>query len=252
MSIVVAYDAIHVNVGQLPRGQACGYTTGSSDIRWTPQDWVTHPGAVRIDQDVAASDGTADVLDVERGAATFADCPAWAKRALASRAAMQRKGQRTPAIYTSQSNVSSVVNALLAGGVRNGVSLWMADWSIGENQADNYILDGSGPFPVIGVQFASGTYYDSDVFSSSWLSNTAGGPVPPPPPAQPPILHLGSTGAWVSTLQHDLNAKGAHPPLVIDGDFGPKTLTAVTDFQRRAGLKVDGIVGPATWKALGA
>ncbi|MFD7058237.1 protein kinase [Streptomyces sp. NPDC059906] len=36
----------------------------------------------------------------------------------------------------------------------------------------------------------------------------------------------------------------------VDGDFGPKTQSAVVIFQKRAGLDPDGMVGPATWRAL--
>lgn len=37
----------------------------------------------------------------------------------------------------------------------------------------------------------------------------------------------------------------------IDGDFGPVTKSAVEQFQTDSGLTIDGIVGPATWAALG-
>jgi len=39
--------------------------------------------------------------------------------------------------------------------------------------------------------------------------------------------------------------------LYIDGVFGAKTREAVETFQRREGLKVDGIVGKYTWRKLG-
>ena len=51
-------------------------------------------------------------------------------------------------------------------------------------------------------------------------------------------------GSEVEALQAKLG-------LPVDGDFGAKTLSAVKRFQRRNGLKADGVVGPATWRALG-
>jgi hypothetical protein len=50
-------------------------------------------------------------------------------------------------------------------------------------------------------------------------------------------------------LQTSLNhAMGLRLPL--DGNIGPKTRSALRDFQRRSGLKVDGTVGPLTEAAL--
>lgn len=52
----------------------------------------------------------------------------------------------------------------------------------------------------------------------------------------------------VKWLQHRLNELGYK--LAEDGSFGPATLKAVKDFQAKKKLKVDGYVGPNTYKAL--
>ncbi|MGI6434861.1 MAG: peptidoglycan-binding protein [Syntrophomonadaceae bacterium] len=62
-------------------------------------------------------------------------------------------------------------------------------------------------------------------------------------------LVLGSQGAAVTQLQKDLNELGFYS-YRIDGNFGPKTLDAVKNFQKSQGLKIDGVVGPITKAAL--
>lgn len=62
-------------------------------------------------------------------------------------------------------------------------------------------------------------------------------------------LKRGSKGDDVVALQHLLNVEGVK--VTIDGEFGPKTETAVKVFQMAKGLEADGIVGPATWAELG-
>ena len=54
---------------------------------------------------------------------------------------------------------------------------------------------------------------------------------------------------WVSYLQQRLQDKGFDPG-PIDGIFGPRTEAAVKDAQTWAGIRVDGVVGNATWGAL--
>lgn len=83
-----------------------------------------------------------------------------------------------------------------------------------------------------------------------------GGVVAPPPiplPSTAPILQYGSFGDPVRELQKDMNVSfSGYPmmPLIEDGQFGPNTLSAVIEFQRRTRLLADGIVGPLTWVEL--
>jgi len=62
-------------------------------------------------------------------------------------------------------------------------------------------------------------------------------------------LKPGDTGTQVATLQHALASLGFSPGNA-DGRFGRSTTDAVMRLQRKAGLTVDGIVGPATSGAL--
>lgn len=186
VTTVLVFDATHDNIGALPEGaQVAGYATGTgTHIRWTDADFAAHPGAVRIDQDPAASDPTADVLDIEAGAATPASAPGWVTRALASRTSQARPGQRSPAVYMSQSGVTEVVNALVAGGISSGVGLWIAHFGLTQAQATQMVLSASGPFPVIGVQFRNAPAFPTSAYSAPTGSPPAASS--PSPPGRPP------------------------------------------------------------------
>ena len=67
--------------------------------------------------------------------------------------------------------------------------------------------------------------------------------------AELPILAYGAKGEPVRALQALLNLRGNYG-LEIDGSFGPKTKSAVYDFQLDKQIEVDGSVGPITWGKL--
>ena len=68
--------------------------------------------------------------------------------------------------------------------------------------------------------------------------------------AEAATYRQGSTGSAVRTIQTKLKNWGYYDG-VVDGVFGSQTTQAVKYFQRKNGLTADGIVGPATLKALG-
>ncbi|MFQ4140319.1 peptidoglycan-binding protein [Nodosilinea sp. PGN35] len=68
-------------------------------------------------------------------------------------------------------------------------------------------------------------------------------------PATLPVLRPGMEGEAVRQLQQRLRTKGFYNG-AIDGLFGSQTEAAVRRAQTANNLTVDGIVGPATWRAL--
>lgn len=69
-----------------------------------------------------------------------------------------------------------------------------------------------------------------------------------PPGGGLAVLHRGSQGDAVASLQRRLAAAGYK--LALDGDFSAATELAVTHFQSACGLAADGIVGTQTWTAI--
>jgi peptidoglycan hydrolase-like protein with peptidoglycan-binding domain len=63
-----------------------------------------------------------------------------------------------------------------------------------------------------------------------------------------PMVRQGDKEHPVVTLQYLLRARGR--TVTVDGIFGPRTETAVREWQRQKGLGIDGIAGPDTWRTL--
>jgi D-alanyl-D-alanine carboxypeptidase (penicillin-binding protein 5/6) len=77
-----------------------------------------------------------------------------------------------------------------------------------------------------------------------------------PPTTKPekalPALREGDSGEAVEILQRALNKRlDPDQALSVDGDFGPATRKAVSDFQRSQKMNATGIVDARTWEALG-
>ena len=59
---------------------------------------------------------------------------------------------------------------------------------------------------------------------------------------------VGDQGAEIAELQGRLVTLGYD--LIADGAFGPAMADAIKEFQKSQGMKVDGMIGPATYSAL--
>jgi peptidoglycan hydrolase-like protein with peptidoglycan-binding domain len=96
---------------------------------------------------------------------------------------------------------------------------------------------------VESFQSSQGLTPDGIVGPHAW------GALPPDPIT--PELDLGSFGPEVCGLQRALlNYRGAGKPTwpgPVDGDFGPRTESAVRAYQQDNGIAVDGIAGDQTW-----
>lgn len=233
MSFTLGFDAIAQNISHLPAGhQAAGYVTGTDgtngtlDIKWSDAQLAAHPGVVQIDQSpiLTGVDETADVLDIENGAATIAEAATWYKAALANFTKAARPGQRLPAVYCSQSNVTPLVNRLIADGVPKGPCLWVANWSDTQAEAITAVLGAGGPYPIIGVQFFSGAFIDFDVFDVGWLAHvSAPTVVPPHTPTAISADGVHSFGSQIAkhgtTVERSMWLM-AHDPANAGGHFG--------------------------------
>lgn len=130
--------------------KVAGYVTGTGGVLWTTENWSRFSlgQVVRIDQSPGTGDLEAQVKDVEPGCASNDDALSWG---LARRAA-----GFVPCWYTSRDNLTPLLNTLDAGGLTSG-QLWVADWSLDEEEAAAEVMAQSGPFPVKAVQWASPT-----------------------------------------------------------------------------------------------
>jgi peptidoglycan hydrolase-like protein with peptidoglycan-binding domain len=92
-------------------------------------------------------------------------------------------------------------------------------------------------------QQGAGLAVDGIVGPQTWSKLPSGAPMP--------VLHQGSDGAVVSSLQQILSngASGQWntSPGAIDGKFGPATAASVKAFQQWGGVTADGEVGEQTW-----
>jgi hypothetical protein len=220
LSVIDIYDTTTDNVSDLPAGQqVAGYTTGRG-IAWTPAQFAAHIKpypAVRIDQDAGAADPTADILDVENGAATVPEIPGWLILARASFNGAHRPGQRWPGIYCSLGSLNAAIAACNTAGLSN-VPFAIAELT---NRADAVVnvSTATGSFPRIWQQYKFGSAYDSGIASVDWLKEVSG--MPPTPQVPPGQWNAPKSWSWQCVVITGLGLNGE----LYQFTYNPKTGT---------------------------
>jgi hypothetical protein len=169
LATVVGYDVTAENYETRPlAGQIALYVTGTTDIIATSAMLAANPDAITINQ----SGGTtiADMYDVESGAVTPAELPGLIRQARTARLTGNRR--RNPGAYVNQSNLTPVVNELVSAKMTN-VPLWVADYNLSLAEAISALQSSSGPYPIVGYQYADVGTHDEDVWLASWVSQVS-------------------------------------------------------------------------------
>lgn len=152
----IMYDSVEPAAIPVGAQMVAGYINGAAS-QWPDNAWHRWPAAqlVRIDV-IGNAAKQASVLDVERGDATPADAPNWAK-------ARNLFAAGTATIYTGRGNWDAVRQAFHSAGVAEPW-WWIADWTgephdIAGAAAVQYADPGHG---------AEGHYDLSAVYSDHW------------------------------------------------------------------------------------
>lgn len=260
--MITMFDS--VTASALPSGDFAyaGYVDGR--FANIPEIRRRFPGNNVLTIAVFAADD-ADCLDIETGDATPIEAAAWVTRQFA-------RGVRRPCLYSSVSEMNTVVAAIRAAGIpRQSLRLWSAHYGNGRHicgpQSCRLISIG-----MDGTQWtdqAAGGTCDESLLLDGFFDPHSDPPgVPSLTPAQMeafmnnlPILQQGDVDfpgrvLFVHRAQQLVagigmwNGISATVGMKVDGDFGPQTATAVKAVQKFFGLTQDGIIGPRTWSFL--
>lgn len=155
-----------------------GYVDG--DYRWSPADWDRHRGRVLVRIAVFGITDDGDMLDRERGNATWPDAVHWVR--------LRRQAGKVPVVYCNLSNLIAGVNAFQAAGVPlpgfivalwDGIAVIRPGW-FGKQYADAAMTGGD---------------YDLSVIPDYWPGVDPAPPPPPPPPQEDDEMLVFSVGA---------------------------------------------------------
>lgn len=227
MDLTTVYDCTGANLGKfpVPPGVLLAlYLTGSDGVPASPAQRAAHPNAVLIDQSPVNTPAStlADLIDVEPRAGTVQDVPGWVKSARINFRDGIRPGQRWPAVYVEESELTPVANALVAAGITSGVNLFLTK-PMPLTTATHLLNTTGGPFPFVGIQYEFHDLYDISVVSTAWLNDVSG-----KPPVTPPVTrytvqveHYQDGFGWVLDTHFMAPAASRYRVRVDSGQWSP-------------------------------
>lgn len=146
----VGMDTVRTAAQNIPANAQCvlGYDTGSGIVPWTQTEWNRFTSAIKlhITQVNGTNNVDSDIIDIEPQAATIDQAVEWCKERIAA--------HKIPTCYLSESNVTPLVNALVAVGINSGVYLGVAHPGMSIEDAQAILDNAGGPFPIAYVQYA--------------------------------------------------------------------------------------------------
>jgi hypothetical protein len=180
MDLAPVWDCMGANLGKFPTPKdviMAGYITGSGAVPWTADQLAGHPDAIKIDQwPVHTPAGTAaDWIDVENGAVPISEVAERYRLARAAYDAGTWPGQREPAIYVEESELTPVANALAAAGHAATAKIVLTKPMDAATAADLLNRTG-GPLPFVAIQYEFNQLYDVSLVSVEWLNTRSSKP----------------------------------------------------------------------------
>ena len=253
MSAVMA-DAVHWQ-NLLPMAEMVACYRDGPVSQWPAEALKALEARIAVNLTVLA-DERYEAFDAETGNAGNA--------AVATAVANRLQDGKWSWVYTNQSNLPGMTQALRGKGVgwtdiqywpKPAVYLWAAAPGTVPGTNPSWC-----PVRPAAVQDRWTAGYDlSTVYVDvGWRPPEPAPPPRPAPPSPPPEARLtvqlvqvqaGNEGPPVQALQILLNGRG-HGVGPADGIFGPKTTAGLRSFQSGAHLAVDGVAGVHTWGSL--
>ncbi len=134
---------------------------GDGGFAWSAAGWARFPASVVALSIVTSAASAGDILDVETGDATPANCPGWADR-------FRRPGRRLPSIYCNRATI---------GAVRQTMRSRPFDWWAATLDGQLHSSETAGAVAVQwkGEAQTGGHYDESLIQDPGWIGQPSGG-----------------------------------------------------------------------------